>query len=1783
MRNILFFFFLAVLPLFADPKDPYSLAVTEGEPSSLAEGCVSVITGDLYLNEVDAMVQAYVPLRLPRQYLSGDGKGTLANWSFINHLSAIYKGKEKEHKITLQEPNGSTFVFKCPEDEVYDHFRKKKHPPKFRPPSAGETPGLTNTSQGDIGGHSNLQNACVRLEEKGKYFTVYCPDQTKRRYKVHHRHKHFKDVFKGEESKKIKYLLESETFPIGHKVIYDYDSEDRLKSIRTANPANNKTYASATFNYHHKHADKIPNVDISLSDGRTLRYQYEQKGDDVFLLRSVTSPDSPVENIFYHGRDHSGNLVSRISLPDLRYYDIDYYREDHNDVGGTDVKVKNRDDPRFLRVKVLKAPVGSDANPHVTHRFFYFPDQRYTDVREIDNTLTRYHYSPSMRLETMLRFDNRDVLNNRETFDWSEGGDLRSRSFYDAKGTLLFSRRFQYDGRGNVTKEEFCGNLSGQNQSESYLIKRDYSNDERDLLLKEEESNNKITYYIYHPNSALLYAKFVYEGNQIKIRNFYDYNGDYVLVRETQDDGATQYKENMAGVKTRTIKLITPVPAGPFADMPQIIEEKYWDGAQEVLLRKTVLTYTTGGRIEKRQVYDASDTLQYTLHYTYDHLGRLSTETNALGQIATYTYDEAGNKKTVSEASGRRSAVMNYDYCNRLTQTHEVGFDGITHITQYRYDGKHNKTAVIDSFGNTTGYVYDAFGHVIQTNLPKILDEKGNVISPVIYSSYDSAGREVSRTDAKGYTTTTQYNARSQVTSIQHPDGTQERFIYNLDGTLKTHIDAEGFATTHTYDAFGRRTSTKDPRGNTTIFTYDSFHLIATQDAEGNLTSYTYDGAGRKIAEEKNSERIEYAYDSLNRLHCVKTGDLFTLTEYDLLDRVIEERQEDAQGNLLSKVTYEYDDAGNKKSVTRSIMGQDRQEHFEYDSFDRLISHTDELGYETQISYDEHYQNDLGQRVLQKTTTDALGQKTLETYDSLGRNVRIEVQNSQGTTCSLEEKNYDGNNNLSRQTSTLFPQRTIIITNWEYDNRNRLIALIEPLDKITTYNYTPRGLLKETTKPDQVVLKRSYDANGNLANLSSSDRSIMYAFGYNTLNQLTSSTDLLTQSTTSRTLDPQGRVLTERLAHNLTLSNSYDLQGRRTKLTLPNQSFINYTHDALHLREISRCDSSGNPLYTHTFGEYDLSHHLLSQQLIGSLGEVDFAISPHGKRSAIASSYFSQNVINYDPVGNITAIETQSQRTSYSYDDLYQLIEEAGHTYAYDSHFNRLQKDDEAYTLNDLNQLSTTQYDPNGNPRLFGDTTYTYDALDRLISVENPSQRLTFTYDSFNRRLSKTIYEQIEGSWQCISQHLYFYDGQNEIGAADTTGKIIQLRVLGSTSYAEIGAAIAIELEGRVFAPLHDLFGNVTTLVSLDGTVSESYSYDSFGNHTATTNLSNPWRFASKRLDETGLIYYGRRYFDPVSGRWTTPDPIGFEGGINLYAFIQNNPLTHLDLYGLSILSVSPPMVTVPMVTVPMVTTPMVAPKQVSTKQIASNPLPVAHHVDTSSRSFGSKAKSMAINALRNPRLHGSLQAFGGVIEAGIGGGMTFGSAGLGASLGWPVMMHGLDQFITGMGTAFSGNVQNSTTVQLLQKVGISHNTAALTNDYLSLLGSIGGIAAIRASQLAAFSTYSLPAASEVRTIDPHSIRFSQSSISNYFRDGSCIDDLAFALRKGTINANEVPQIRLVNRDNLQFTLDNRRLEAFRRADVQVPYRMATHEEMTSEAWKFTTTNEGTSIRIRGK
>jgi RHS repeat-associated protein len=85
-----------------------------------------------------------------------------------------------------------------------------------------------------------------------------------------------------------------------------------------------------------------------------------------------------------------------------------------------------------------------------------------------------------------------------------------------------------------------------------------------------------------------------------------------------------------------------------------------------------------------------------------------------------------------------------------------------------------------------------------------------------------------------------------------------------------------------------------------------------------------------------------------------------------------------------------------------------------------------------------------------------------------------------------------------------------------------------------------------------------------------------------------------------------------------------------------------------------------------------------------------------------------------------------------------------------------------------------------------------------------------------------------------------------------------------------------------------------------NGSVSGNYSFSAYGEEKISGDVVSPWRYSGKRIDdETGLVFFGKRYYDPVIGRWLTKDPLGTPEGPNRYAYALNNPMSNIDEYGL--------------------------------------------------------------------------------------------------------------------------------------------------------------------------------------------------------------------------------------------------------------------------------------------
>jgi RHS repeat-associated protein len=233
----------------------------------------------------------------------------------------------------------------------------------------------------------------------------------------------------------------------------------------------------------------------------------------------------------------------------------------------------------------------------------------------------------------------------------------------------------------------------------------------------------------------------------------------------------------------------------------------------------------------------------------------------------------------------------------------------------------------------------------------------------------------------------------------------------------------------------------------------------------------------------------------------------------------------------------------------------------------------------------------------------------------------------------------------------------------------------------------------------------------------------------------------------------------------------------------------------------------------------------------------------------------------------------------------------------------------------------TFVHDADGNLTSDGRWTYTWDAENRLIAMIRDTgtpagarQWLRFEYDHQGRRIRKRFDTHNGSSWVLSSDTAFAYDGWNlvaELNAASSNARLRTYLWGLDLSGSEQGAGgvggllLVTDYEGTTTYhwPAYDGNGNVAALVAqADGSLSARYEYGPFGEAIRATGVmgkKNPIRFSTKFTDDqTGLLYYGYRYYNPTTGRWPNRDPIEEKGGNNLYNFTANDPLDYIDTDG---------------------------------------------------------------------------------------------------------------------------------------------------------------------------------------------------------------------------------------------------------------------------------------------
>jgi len=198
-------------------------------------------------------------------------------------------------------------------------------------------------------------------------------------------------------------------------------------------------------------------------------------------------------------------------------------------------------------------------------------------------------------------------------------------------------------------------------------------------------------------------------------------------------------------------------------------------------------------------------------------------------------------------------------------------------------------------------------------------------------------------------------------------------------------------------------------------------------------------------------------------------------------------------------------------------------------------------------------------------------------------------------------------------------------------------------------------------------------------------------------------------------------------------------------------------------------------------------------------------------------------------------------------------------------------------------------YDANANITTENNWTYVYDLSNQLIRVlDDANQVAEYTYNGVGQRIKKVTQTETR---------IFHYDHRGHlITETNQTGQML-------AEYIYLGDQfLAMIIPGELAYYFHnDHLGTPQVLTNDSQAIAWKAVYSPFGEVAASIQtVENPFRFPGQYYDqETGLHYNYFRYYIPQTGRYITPDPTGLEGGINLFAYVENNPSNNNDYFGL--------------------------------------------------------------------------------------------------------------------------------------------------------------------------------------------------------------------------------------------------------------------------------------------
>lgn len=991
--------------------------------------------------------------------------------------------------------------------------------------------------------------------------------------------------------------------------------------------------------------------------------------------------------------------------------------------------------------------------------------------------------------------------------------------------------------------------------------------------------NTAVQKNVYHKDGTLYQEYF----NGVLIREY-----DYAVVSDTHD-GANFYAKT---------ELVTKL--GPNGETTE------W-----------VKTYTDMlGRVYKVETPDMDGLGTNGLALTYyNSKGQRSKQVDPDGLNTLFKYNDKGELEEVALSD---DDAIDYSGTDRITQTTRSVLDDPTNGEVIR------ETVSVWEDGQSTGTVIQTTD--TSTDRLDVWTARYGQLTHLsrTYNGSGSVTDIEARPDSTTATTTTLNGFRTGYTFSHPTEGTLVDFSYVPDDFDRLYTETNDLlsaTTTYTYWDSGALKQVVTPESatgagdaQTTTYDYNVMGQVTEVTLPGNkVQSSRYHPDGNlKLTFGQGTYPVEYTYDRQGRMKTMKTwqdfdtatetgvsGSALTTWNYNDLGLVEKKLDNDSKGAV-----YTYTDAGRLASREWARIGQDGtnpvKTAYLYGTTGSTFADLLNIDYQNDngVTKDVTYTYDRLGRIME--VFDASGKRTLSYEDGVLTDETYSDDGDPGTNDPfigmVIDRRQDSHNRLDQVRVLDSQSAQLYKAEYGYDDASRLETVISGTNSVT-YSYNPVTTTRQTLTYHNgtgyvMTVNQSFDKMDRQISQSSAitgGGTHSYTYAYNDLNQ-------------------------------------------RTRMTLASGEYWQYGYDSLgQVNSAVKKTATDSVLPGYSYG-FTFDH-------IGNRTDATINGRTDSYTPNLLNQYTSRNISRaIDVRGSALSSATvtiDGQATTRTGDHYYREIDLSGETSPNDARtvdylvtatlpdggYNNSPRVADAQGEEFLKaHPETFSHDDDGNLLYDGKWDYTWNAENRLIqaitkasavSAGAPNLKLEFAYDSQGRRFQKDVFED-EGSGYELKETTYFlYDGWNLVAELDTDLDLQNAYVWGtdiSGSFQGAGGVGGLLFSsnrwtGVTASPWYDGNGNVMGYVDVaDNSIVAEFEYGAFGEPIRSTGpmvelLS--FGYSTKYLDtETGLFYYGYRYYSREWGRWLSEDPIEESGGFNLYGFVDNDGISYVDDLG---------------------------------------------------------------------------------------------------------------------------------------------------------------------------------------------------------------------------------------------------------------------------------------------